>query len=116
MIIRSTFYVIQQWFSFIELLFLFFLSWRIDKTQHQLSKKPSSKFDSATSRIIPDRGHSQFKNLYVESNMQVLHSASTLQNVDYTQNLYAGHLPSDEIIYRRNDKLISFSKGKVIVL
>jgi len=41
---------------------------------------------------------------------------NTLQNADFSQNLYAGQLPSDKIAHRRNDKPIPFNKGKVIVL
>jgi hypothetical protein len=48
--------------------------------------------------------------------MEILYDEDTSQNVFYSQNLYAGHLPSDEIIYRRNNKKTSFDKGKVIAL
>jgi hypothetical protein len=87
-----------------------------NKTQRQLSGKLSFLFDSATSQIANVRRHPHFKNLYIESKFQILQSANTLQNASYSQSLCAGHLPSDEIFYRLNDKIISFSKGKVIVL
>jgi hypothetical protein len=96
--------------------YAFFFPYGLIKTPRQLSKKLSYNSNSATSQIDSARKHSRFKNLYVELKFQVLLSADTLQNAIYSQNLFAGHLPSDETIYRLNDKEISFDKGKVIAL
>jgi hypothetical protein len=53
-------------------------------------------FDSANPRFFMPK-QSKPKNLYAESTSTVLSGANTRQPGNYSQNLLAGHLPSDEI-------------------
>jgi hypothetical protein len=70
---------------------------RKPKTTRKSFGKSSCQSDPATSQIIHARRQSKPENLYSGSKSQVLPGANTIQIGNYSQNLFAGHLPSDEI-------------------